>query len=305
VKTVAFVGNFDVSYSTESHHAATYENYLGWRVIRFQQNRIEEDEIIDVLENQSIQLFAATHTHGWPCFSMRTVNNLRELNIPSYSYHLDKYFGIGSRQNEYLDHPSFHLDYFFSTDGGNEEGWKAKNINHRWLLPGVYEGETNYGRASDSRVPVLFTGSTGYHGEYPFRPKLVSALHSNYGENFKVVTGVRGQDLNDLYANATVIVGDHIFAGCPRYCSDRLFEVIGRGGFIIYPETQDVTEHIPGLVTYKPQDTQDLTHKIDYYLDKGHESERIERRNMAHEWCKKHGTYTVRLREILRIMGLE
>ena len=299
---IIFIGNHDVSWSTESHHAWTWR-HMGHEVIQLQENRTSLLQILDAC--QGAQLLQFTHTHGWdfPGCSMALVSHLQEMKIPSFSYHLDRYFGIGSRQADYLKHPSFHLDHFFSTDGGNAEGWKAAGINHHYLPPGVVEYGA-YMATPNEQIDVLFAGSVGYHAEYPFRPKMVEALRSNYGNRFQVRTGVREAPLNTLYASAKVIVGDHIFAGSPLYVSDRLFETIGRGGFIIYPDTPGITDLIPGLVTYKPQDVGDLIQKIDYFLDSAHEAERIERRHEAHQWVKVNGTYTVRLRQILAIMGL-
>lgn len=297
---IVFVGNFDVPYSTESHHAWTWR-HLGHEVVTLQQNRTSEAQVLDACRDA--QVFQFTHTHSWPSpITMDTVAKIRAMGVKSFSYHLDKYFGIGARQASYLEHPSFHLDYFFSTDGGHDEGWRAAGINHVYLEPGIVEYATYLGTSKEPTIDVLFTGSVGYHAEYPFRPAMAAALAANYGSRFQVRTGVREAPLNDLYAAATVCVGDHIFAGTPLYVSDRLFESVGRGAFIIYPHTPGVTDQIPGLVTYKPQDIQDLISKIDYFLDKGHESERVERRNLSFEHVKKNGTYTQRLQKVLDIL---
>lgn len=299
---VAFVGNFDVPWSTESHHAWTWRQ-MGHEVIQLQENRTSEHQVLEACRGS--QIFQFTHTHGWNCpVTMSTVSQIHAMGVKSFSYHLDRYFGIGSRQENYLSHPSFHLNYFFSTDGGNEEGWRVAGINHVYLPPAVVAYGAYLGTPREPRIDVLFTGSVGYHAEYPFRPRMAAALQHNYGNRFQVRTGVREAPLNDLYASAKVCVGDHIFAGSPLYVSDRLFETVGRGGFIIYPDTPGVTDLIPGLVTYKPQDTDDLIHKIDYFLDLAHESERIERRNLSHEWVKKNGTYTNRLQKVLDTIGV-
>lgn len=301
MKTVAFIGNFDAVFCSESHYAWTFENKLGWNVIRLQENRTSASEVIRHLEHAD--LFFWVHTHGWNIpDESRILEYVKERGIPSFSYHLDKYFGIPAREGDYLKHPSFHLDYFFSTDGGNDEGWRKAGINHVYMLPGVVEYGAYLGSPKEPIIDVLFTGSTGYHREYPFRPAMAAALAANYGPRFQVRTGVREQALNDLYASSRVCVGDHIFAGCPRYCSDRLFESVGRGAFLIYPDTPGITDKIPGLVTYKPQDIQDLIRKVDYFLDKAHEEERLERRNQAFEHVRQHGTYTNRLAKILEIV---
>lgn len=300
MKTIILIGNFEVNFSSESHYAWTFENCLGWKVIRLQENKTSSREVLLNCQNSDCLMWV--HTHGWS-FPGENEITPENIKIPSFSYHLDKYFGIGSRENDYLAHPSFHLDYFFSTDGGNDEGWKQARINHHWILPGVVEYGCHLGSSSDY-IPLLFAGSVGYHSEYPFRPKMVETLKANYGDKFQVRTGYREEALNNLYASAKVCVGDHIFSGAPRYCSDRLFETAGRGGFIIYPKTEGVTDKIPGLVTYEPQNIADLIRKIDYFLDAAHEDERIERRNASFNWVKTHGTYTHRLTEILKVMGL-
>lgn len=299
---IAFVGNFDVPWSTESHHAWTWRK-MGHEVIQLQENRTSEKQVLDACYES--QIFQFTHTHGWNCpVTMQTVSQIHAMGVKTFSYHLDRYFGIGSRQSSYLSHPSFHLNYFFSTDGGNEAGWKNAGINHIYLLPAVVEYGAYLSTPREPQIDVLFTGSVGYHAEYPFRPRMVAALTHNYGIRFQVRNGVRESPLNDLYAAAKVCVGDHIFAGSPLYVSDRLFETVGRGGFIVYPDTPGITDLIPGLVTYKPQDENDLIHKIDYFLDLAHESERLERRNLAFEWVKKHGTYTNRLQKVLDTIGV-
>ena len=128
---------------------------------------------------------------------------------------------------------------------------------------------------------------------------MVNQLREIYASNFRLYTGIRHANLNNLYATAKVVVGDHCFAGVPRYSSDRLYETTGRGGFIIYPETEGVTEEIPGLVTYKPQDMRDLVAKINYWLADENQAERIRRRNEAHQWVKKNATYTNRMQQLL------
>lgn len=308
MKTVLFVGNFDSPSSTESHHVWTWTR-LGYNVIKLQENRTSADEILETCTKADVFQWTHTHDFDFPGCSTDLIKEIKNLNIPSFSYHLDRYWGIKNRQNNYLEHPSFHLDYFFSTDGGNEEKWKEAGINHRWILPGVVEYGCFFGLQRDASwdIPIVFTGSVDYHYEYPFRPKMIKTIQNRYGHIFQVKQGVREKDLNNLYARAKVVIGDHIFAGEPRYCSDRLPESAGRGAFIIYPATEGITEEWEqyGLVTYKPQDIADLTDKIDYYLNPAHEQERVLRRNKLQDYVQKNHTYTHRLKEILKTMKIE
>lgn len=300
MKTVALIGNFDAVFCSESHYAFTFENCLGWRVIRLQENRTSSSAVFEACKQSDCLMWVHTHSWGFP-----GENEVRPANIkiPSFGYHLDRYFGLPAREGAYLQHPSFHLDKFFSADGGSDKKWKAANINHTWILPGVVEYATHINPPNEN-IPVLFTGSENYHGEYPWRKYMIQALRENYGNKFQVRTGVREEALNTLYASAKICVGDHIFAGCPKYCSDRLYETIGRNGFIVYPRTEGVTENIPGLAVYEPQNIDSLFKQIDYFLDTDHEKERIERRDAAFNYVKQYGTYTNRLNEILRVMNL-
>lgn len=307
---IVFVGNFDVAFSTESHHKATWER-MGWEVTPLQQNRTTTEAIVAACKGA--QALQVTFTHGWSLGGQiapeTMLQMVRDMGIPSFSYHLDIYWGllaIDRREDRIGRHWSFKVDHYFSTDGNHEAEYAARGVNHHWLLPGVIEtgcylGEFHQTMASD----IGFVGSIGYHPEWRWRTTLVEELKKHYGTRFRTYAGMRERALNTVYASSKVIVGDHCFAGMPRYCSDRLFETTGRGGFIIYPETPDVTNLIPGLVTYKPQDLVDLYSKIDYFLDPAHENERILRRNESHEWVKKNGTYTQRLHEVLRVIGLE
>ena len=105
--------------------------------------------------------------------------------------------------------------------------------------------------------------------------------------------------MNNTYASIKVVVGDHCFAGMPRYWSDRLPETCGRGGFLLYPRTEGMT--IP-TATYEPQNTRDLIQKIDYFL--AHEEERQAIRDAAFEHVRTNDTYTNRLQEIVRVLGV-
>jgi hypothetical protein len=305
---IVMLGNFGPVYSTESHHKWTWEK-LGHQVITLQENRATTSDVLAACHGA--QIFQYTHTHGW--FTPGTMpveemlQRVRKMGVKSFSYHLDLYWGLNtldSRQTRIGEHPSWKVDTFYSTDGRPELPWAEKGVNHVYLPAGVVEYGVFMGTPQPSQVSdVGFVGSIGYHPEYDFRTKLVEGLRSRYGNRFRTYAGLRETPLNNAYASIKVVVGDHCFAGIPRYASDRLFETIGRGGFIVYPETAGVTELIPGLVTYKPQDIADLCSKINYFLDPAHEQERIDRRNTAHEWVKNNATYSHRLKFILENLG--
>jgi len=301
---IVFVGNFQVPFSTESHHKWTWEK-LGHEVVALQENKTTTDAILGACHGA--QLLQWTHTHGWSfggSISPETMlERVRSMGIPSFSYHLDAYWGLNrldKREDRIGQHPSWKVDHFFSTDGGHDAEYKARGVNHHYLPPGVVE----YGCFKGTKMDVLaseigFAGSIGYHPEYPFRTRMVEELRKHYGPRFRTYAGMRETALNNVYSSCKVLVGDHCFAGIPYYWSDRLPETCGRGGFLLYPRTEGMTIPTP---TYEPQDIGSLIVNIDHWL--AHEEDRLAFRDRAFEHVKTHDTYTQRLTEILRVIGV-
>lgn len=310
--TVAVLGNHSLSFCTESELDWTFEN-LGHRVIKFQENTDQTHHIYARCLAEKVDLFVYIHTHGWNTPGTLSVEDLiimlRQKGIKTASFHLDLYWGLNvndKRQDRVGTHPFWRTDFVFTADGGHQDEFKARGVNHYWLPPavverGCYKGNFN----QDWAVDVAFVGSKGYHPEYPFRGQLIDWLESSYGNRFRRYCGdtqwggFREQRLNDLYASVKVVAGDSCTAGIPYYWSDRVPETLGRGGFLIHPEVKGLD--IPGLVTYKPQDVNDLHEKIEYYL--AHEDERRACVELASADVKANHTYTNRVRTMLEVMG--
>lgn len=308
---IVFVGNFDVPFSTESHHRWTW-NQMGHEVVALQENRTTTDAVVAAC--QGAQLFQWTHTHGWNfggSFSQDTmVQKIRDMGIPSFSYHLDLYWNLNrldQREDRIGIHPSWKLDYYFSTDGGDHP-WKERGVNHIWMPPGVvdsgvYQATFQPTLASD----VGFVGSVGYHPEFGYRPLLVQNVKNRYGSRFRTYAGMRENALNSCYASIGCVVGDHCFSTDPtlKYWSDRLPETLGRYGWMVYPKVAGLEEFIShGLDTYSAGNFEELYAKIDYWLDPAHADEKEERRIALMEYVRQHHTYGVRLKEILRVIGI-
>jgi Glycosyl transferases group 1 len=300
---IVFLGNFDFPFSTESHHAWTWEK-LGHHVIRLQENRSTTDQVLAACNGA--QIFQYTHTHGWGTPGTISLDDMLQkihgMGVKSFSYHLDLYWGLNvldRRESRIGQHPSWKVQYFFSTDGAHDAEYKSRGVNHFYLPPGVVEygchkGQFNPALASD----IGFVGSVGYHPEYPFRTQMVEALQKMYGPQFRIYSGMREETLNNVYASCKIVVGDHCMAGMPRYWSDRLPETCGRGGFLIYPRTEGMT--IP-TATYEPQDLVSLFNQVAFYINNPQERERV--RDAAFEHVKANDTYTHRLQTILQVMG--
>jgi Glycosyl transferases group 1 len=311
--TVGFLGNFTVNYSTESHLAWTFE-HLGHKVIPFQENHARTDDIRYLCLRDKVDLFLWVRTHGWQTPGVLSLDDLiadlRANGIRTASFHLDRYFGLrlaDQREDRVGNHAFWRTDYVFTADGGNQEKFKERKVNHFWLKPGVVEKACYIGRVKENyRADVAFVGSRGYHPEYPFRGQLITWLDKTYGPRFKLFGGgthwgvVREDELNCVYASVKVVVGDSCFAGAPNYWSDRVPETCGRGGFLIHPKTEGL--EIPGLAVFPAGDLAMLKEKIDYYIAQDTVRERMKLCAQAH--VKINDTYTNRVTQMLKVMNL-
>lgn len=301
---IAFLGNFRVPYTTESHHRKAWQK-LGHEVVALQETEATTEQILEACKDA--QAFQFTHTHSWqtPGNKLMTevLDTLHYNGVKTLAYHLDVFLGLNTwdRRDDFVGkHPSFKVQYYFSTVGSKQVEFKRRGVRHFYLAPGVDADGCFEGTAQPHlQVDVGFAGSINYHPEYPFRKTLIETLQKHYGPRFRLFQGYRERPLNDLYASVKVLVGDHCFAGEPLYWSDRLPETTGRGGFIVYPKTEGLT--IP-VATYEPQNVDSLIAQIDYYL--AHEAEREKIRKQCFEHVKANDTYTHRMKTITEVMGL-
>ena len=306
--TIAVLGNHETIFCTERELDWTLE-HMGHRVIRLQENKVSALEVVQACRERGAKLLIYVHTHGWDVRGdlHQMLSQLRQSGIKTCSFHLDRFFGLNQldqRDARVGQHAFWKTDVVFTADGGNDEKFKERGVNHVWMPPAICERVAVMGTAKPwYNAPVAFTGADGYHPEYPFRPRMVDHLRATFGASFRIYQGIREQDLADLYASVRVMVGDSCFAGADRYWSDRVPETIGRGGFLVFPETPGLD--IPGLVTYRPQDLDDLVAKIKYWVDDDRAAERNRRRNESRAWVLKHDTYTQRMQTLLQVMEIK
>jgi hypothetical protein len=308
MSSIAVLGNHAVSFCTERELDWTLEK-MGHRVVQLQENKVSATEVVQKCREANVKLLIYVHTHGWDVQGdlNSMLAQLRASGIKTCSFHLDRFFDLNildKRDERVGTHPFWKTDKVFTADGGNEEKFRERGVNHIWMPPAVVERDCYFGKQNPKfNCPIAFFGADGYHPEYGFRQRMINRLRERYATNFRVYQGIRQQELNDAYATVKILVGDHCFAGAPKYWSDRLPESLGRGGFLIYPETEGL--EVPGLVTYQPQNVDDLISKIDYWLDDDRNQERIRRRNESHEWVKKNATYTQRMQQLLAEMEIK
>lgn len=304
---ITFVGNFNVDFTSETHHSNTLES-MGHKVIRLQEGQVNTNQILQCgLESD---LVVWVHTHGWPTLGdiPAMSQRLRDEGIPLINYHLDLWMGI-DRQNDLNNDYYKSLHHFFTVDKlmADYLNENTNTVGH-FIPAAVYDKEVYIHPDYDPNNfehEIIFVGSREYHKEWPFRPELIDWLKQNYNLTHVGKDGigvVRGEALNRLYAKSKIAIGDTLNIGFdyPYYSSDRLWESIGRGGFTIYPEIKGLEEYYEDrkeVVYYKHGNFRNLREHIDYYLEHADEREKI--RLEGQYKTKTCGTYINRWHQIL------
>lgn len=313
LSNIVFLGNFRVDYTSESHHAKSLED-LGHSVIRMQESEARSEDILAACINSD--LFIWIHTHGWETQGKITMEKvletLKTLSIPSMTYHLDLWFGL-QREKDLESFPVYKMiDHFFTVDKKMAE-WFNKNtkVKGHYLPAGVFGPECIVQDVT-KKHDVIFVGSRKYHDEWAYRPKLIDWLDRSYGNRFEQygsggVKSVRGMHLNKLYWSTKVVVGDTLCIDFkyPDYWSDRIYETLGRGGFLIHPYIKGLENEFKDkehVVFYEYNNFEQLKELIDYYIE--HDDEREKIRLAGHKLVKENYTYKHRWQQILEELGI-
>lgn len=310
---IVFLGNFRVDFTSETHHANTLES-LGHKVIRLQETEATSDDILKI--SQSCDLFIWVHTHGWRTPGTiemdKVLKILKENNKPTMTYHLDLWFGL-QRQKDLNKYPVYkEIGHFFTVDKKMADWFNNETrVKGHYIPAGVYDKECIY-KPTKINHDVIFVGSKKYHPEWEYRPRLINWLEKTYRGRFEHYgnggkPSIRGIDLNRLYWSTKVVVGDTLCIGYnyPDYWSDRVYETLGRGGFIIHPYIKGMEQEFEDkrhIVFYEYGNFDQLKSLIDYYLE--HDEERESIRIAGHQLVKSKYTYKNRWQEILKELGI-
>lgn len=229
---------------------------------------------------------------------------LDNVNIPVVSWLTNIFMGIlPTREQEVKHNPIFKADIVFSTDGGHQKEFEAAGVKHVLLRQGIHEPEAYLASGFDTKAEIGFIGSVYAH-IWPYRKQLVEWLAKTYGERFEHFGqdgSIRHDALNKLCGTLKIVVGDSVKS--PGYWSNRIYEITGRGGFIIHPMTDGLAEEFTPykhFIPYKFGDFASLKLIIDYYLS--HPREREEIRLAGFEHCRTAHTYQIRVKEMLKVL---
>ena len=162
-------------------------------------------------------------------------------------------------------------DLFFSTDGGHDREWRSVGVDHLTLRQGISAADRVLVPHKEVGFDIVFVGSLYFKR----RQQLVAFLKKRYGGRFQYISsGFRGMKLNELVQSVKIVVGDSF--PTPKYWSNRVYEMTGRGGFLIHSDVEGLAqEFTPDEEIVLFGDFDELGRKIDRYLEDDGERERI------------------------------
>lgn len=327
---IVYLGNFSQSHCTEVHVALALESH-GHEVVRMQEGERDLREIGEA--TWGADLFLWTRTEDLAARIPRAdmlafLAEKRRIGLLTASYHLDLYAGLKRGAGLETD-PFWRTELVFTPDGGSPEFFRRHGVDHVYLRPGVHGPECVPGTPrGELAADVVFVGSgsartLAYHPEWTYRGELLKHLLMRYGRRFVKHGGppenggrsfIRNAGLNDLYASARVVVGDTLCLGpedqtAPRfthtrYWSDRVYETVGRGGFLIHPRIEGLADEFADsehLVFYDYGDLDQLGRLIDHWTRPENDAERRRIAVAGQAMVRSRCTYAHRVAEMLGV----
>lgn len=150
------------------------------------------------------------------------------------------------------------VDYGFCTDGdwvksvtGFQGGVGLGDGKLHWLPQGADERVVGFGRAESYPLPAGQMMPDGFAGieQWPIlftgirkggqrRMSFVDEMTDHYPGRFRwIASGCHGRDLADAIAQSKIVVAPDAPLG-PLYWSNRVYNTLGFGGFLLHPYTQ-------------------------------------------------------------------
>lgn len=248
-----YYGNFSTTYQTEVYIADSLKR-AGHTIIKRNRN---DTNLVDC----DYVLFAKLP-------KVNIISNARKKGIPTICWVFDLYRGSPIYKNRTLHH--YKADIVITTDGDDE---------YHTIRQAVHKPEKKM-IVGKKIYDVIFVGSSYRYGG---RRKMLERVKP------KVFNNVRGLVLNKLLGQSKITLGDSYPAS--NYWSNRIYEMTGRGGFLIHPITEGLPDYIPQFERGKEIEM------IRYYLK--HEKEREELRKIQFKNCP---TYDDRVKELMKII---
>ena len=282
---IAFLGNFEQSWSTEGYAADALER-IGHTVHRIHEYAVATaDDVLERIEKSSADclLFFKGRIGVDPGDvravlrpdPSRLVEVLRRSPVPGYLWYYDRVHNYEAEPSrlEWMRQVAPLCRVAFVTDGGlAETSW----ANWRVLRQGISAPTVAAADVPENdREDVAFLGQL-YGARYDEVAPIMRQI------KVSVISNVFGRQLTDVIRRHRVIIGPN-YPSAPGYWSDRVYVVLGHGGFFLAPEVAGMREEgfVPG-VHYAPLGD-DPIRDIRHWLARP--EERAGSRDRGRNWC--------------------
>lgn len=300
---ILYVGNFETKHSRlgwcpNGEYIAYALRKAGHEVTCLDEKETRPKELIAECKRYELLLTEEARLKG------DSAEVIVKVDIPIVAWLTNIFFTIPMREKELRENPIFQADIVFSTDGGHQEEFEKLGINHVCLRQGIHKPEAKLGTDNwGTKAKIGFVGIV-YDDFWNYRKKLLRFLRRTYKRDFFHFGqrgNIRHMELNNLIASLDIVVGDSVYS--PNYWSNRLYEMLGRGAFMIFPNIPGIEKEFTPykhFIPYEYGDFKTLKKIIDHYLNHPKERETIKLAALAH--CRKYHTYEHRVEDMFRIL---
>jgi hypothetical protein len=193
-----------------------------------------------------------------------------------------------------------NVELGFCTDGDWVDHWSKTGAHGNKLVrlnQGADVRKVGVGEPGKVAIPILFTGIA--RGGGVERESFVREMMRTYGGMFRwVEKGTHGREMASLVASSMIVVAPDSPV-TDRYWSNRVYNALGFGAFLLHPYSACLThqyEHCRELIYYRSRE--DLHDKIRYYLSHPEDRQTVAARGYART-VREH-TYTHRVKKLVQ-----
>lgn len=295
---IFYLGNFELPHRTENYVSWAF-NTLG---VNVKKRQVTKSMTLAIVKNQ-----IKTYNPDVVLFSKNNIPWFKELihwckteGILTVCWIFDLMWGL-PRSNKFAKLPQYKTDVLFATDGGNQKNWEQVGANQVTVRQGIHLPEAFLAEPLPYKVPELaFIGTNYSHGG---RRLMINWMRGYYGHRFHHYNNVRGVDLNRLLASTQLVIGDSYPS--ENYWSNRAYEILGRGGVLLHPDTVGLDKEFNSGEHYfrfkrivRKADFISLQRKINLLLENPDNIKKV--RLQGFNLVSQNYTYVHRCLEILR-----
>lgn len=234
------------------------------------------------------------------CVDVAELKRYKDAGAKLACWYFDWLWGLEDRDAEYTPRLKL-MDAVFSTDGFDCAPYLERGVNCRHWLPqaSMPEDRLYPPRFGTPRHDVVFMG----HVWTPDRREMAHRLSArwnfaNYGNYSKTGRRVWGREMTAICQSASIMIGTNYKNDIPGYWSDRIYVVMGAGGFYL-------GQHVPGIERQFDDGVHcaffdgfdDMEKQVEWWL--AHPAERKRCQKRGYELVRDKHTYTTRVGELV------